>query len=160
MQHIPARYYQSTNCFFVSRLQDRFKILDRIFSGERAFIFSATWTELMYENYYRATHGSVGFPLTRLKDRQRIAKCLLLDSIIYKNIPSINRFSYVHQPFCVKKYLPQTQEIYSVLGRLKSSGIAIHEHLKYDFYRGKKEVRRHFCVRSKYSLLTVLCLTG
>ncbi len=63
-----------------------------------------------------------------------------------------NRFSFGHLSFCVKKYLPQSSEISSVLSKLKASGIANHEFLKYDFYGGKHKVNFGICFLCQGSL--------
>ncbi len=67
--------------------QHRLDILDRIFQGEKAFIFSSTFTVVMYENFYRANYDSLGYPLTRIKDRQAyIQYCLSTCCLSCKNL--------------------------------------------------------------------------
>ncbi len=60
--------------------------------------------------------------------------------MFYPPNATLHRFSYSHLPYSVKKFLPQTNEIRSMLSQIKSAGLAIHEHLRHDLHLGKKEV--------------------
>ncbi len=51
------------------RYPETFAILDRIFKGEKAFIFSSTIQEILFENLFIAKYGPVGYPLRRVIDK-------------------------------------------------------------------------------------------
>ncbi len=53
------------------------------------------------------------------------------------------RQTFNYQSYVVKKYVPQTDAMKDVVNNLVSGGIILHEFQKYDFYRGKKEVKKH-----------------
>ncbi len=50
------------------------------------------------------------------------------------------RASFTHLSYVVKKYAPRTDVFKDIVGNLVSTGIMLHEFLKHDLYRGKKEV--------------------